>query len=84
MFVVLVPSYPSPEDPSANAFVHSRILSYRQQGTDAVAFVVADAGERTEYEYDGVRVCRGSPEDFSALWKRRERPTRPLIFWTSV
>ena len=68
MFVVLAPDYPSPENPSVNAFVHSRILSYKQQGTEVAAFVVTGAGGKTQYEYDGVPVYRGSPEDF-ARWK---------------
>lgn len=65
MFVVLAPDYPSPENPSVNAFVHSRILSYKQQGTEVAAFVVTGAGGKTQYEYDGVPVYRGSPEDFA-------------------
>lgn len=65
MFVVLAPDYPSPKNPSTNAFVHSRILSYKQQGAEVTAFVVTGAGERTQYEYDGVSVYRGSPESFA-------------------
>ena len=65
MLVVLAPGYPSPENPSFCAFVHSRILSYRQKGTNAVVFILNDTGRKTEYEYEGVTVYHDSPEEFA-------------------
>ncbi|MBR6208043.1 MAG: glycosyltransferase family 4 protein [Oscillospiraceae bacterium] len=65
MLVVLAPGYPSPKNPSFCAFVHSRILSYRQKGTNAVVFILNDTGRKTEYEYEGVTVYHDSPEEFA-------------------
>ncbi len=57
-YLVIVPGYPSDKHRYNNAFVHSRVKAYKQEGILVDVFSVDQLG--SSYEFDGVNVTVGS------------------------
>ena len=69
--LVITPLYPTPDDPYACAFVHTRVQAYRAAGLAVDVVSRAFDGESGCYEFEGVRVFRLSMNDLQALLRRR-------------
>lgn len=67
MLLVVVNGYVSEENPSKNAFVHSRVLGYLDSGIPTRVFVVQKKCKKSEYEYENVHVYKGSPDDLAKM-----------------
>lgn len=65
-YLVLTNVYPSHDDLYRNAFVHSRVRSYRAAGIEPVVFCLNSRGTRTSYEFEGVDVIVGDESDLSS------------------
>src|SRR5688572_520004 len=63
--LVLVPEYPSANNPQASAFVHTRVKEYQK---DAQVRVVIFTKTGDSYLYEGVMV--DFAENFSSVYKR--------------
>ena len=57
-YLVIVPGYPSIKHRYNNAFVHSRVKAYKQEGIQVDVFSVDQLG--SSYEFDGIKVTVGS------------------------
>lgn len=65
-YLVLTNVYPSHDDLYRNAFVHSRVRSYRAAGIEPVVFCLNSRGTRTSYEFEGVDVIVGDESDLAS------------------
>ncbi|MDN3904179.1 glycosyltransferase [Arthrobacter sp. YD2] len=65
--LVLTNVYPSHDDLYRNAFVHSRVRSYRAAGIEPVVFCLNSRGTRTSYEFEGVDVIVGDESDLASV-----------------
>lgn len=65
-YLVLTNVYPSHDDLYRNAFVHSRVRSYRAAGIDPVIFCLNSRGTRSSYEFEGVDVIVGDESDLTS------------------
>ena len=63
MVLVLVGEYKSEKQQYSNAFVHTRVKSYLENGVDAKVFVINKRNKKSSYIYDGVDVITGNIED---------------------
>lgn len=63
--LVVTNAYPSETDPYRNGFVHRRVQDYVAAGLEVEVFVHHGATRsRSSYEYGGVQVVKGTPEDY--------------------
>lgn len=63
MVLILVADYKSENQQYVNAFVHTRVKAYLENGIDAKVFVVNSRKRKNIYTYDGVEVTVGDKID---------------------
>lgn len=66
MYLVLAKNYPSYEDLYKHAFVHRRVVEYRNRGLDVDVFRIGNEG-LDYYEFEGVDVVHGSAGHLRAM-----------------
>lgn len=65
--LVLTNVYPSPEHLYRNAFVHRRVLGYRELGLRTDVFALNPRAARKHYEFEGIDVAVGASAEVASL-----------------
>lgn len=80
MILNLVSYYKTEDNPYANSFVHTRVMSYLKAGIESEVFVLNEKKSETEYDIDGVHVIVGAKDRFKSIINQYEKLTVCIHF----
>lgn len=63
--LVICTNYPSEDNLYAHAFIHKRLIFYKEKGYNITVFVMDK--EKKTYNYEGINVIRGKSEDLNYI-----------------